>query len=850
MSGSTDASTHLCSSTMFLLWIFVCIISHSSSDNDTRLHAFSPGDIMIGGLFPIHIKTNRSENPGPLSCSDYDVQMFLRSQVMVHAIREINQRAPRLLPNFTIGYDMYDTCADVSLAIRATLQMLKNQSDPQSCSLSENIQLSLPEPQIKALVGERHSEVSIAVARIVALSSVPQISYSSSVLLSTKSKFPTFLRIVSSDQFQTLGMAALVKDFKWASVAIIGSDDEYGKYGSDNLEEIFKSESICIEFVEILPGTFHQNDASTKEKVNKLIKLINESEAEAIIMFTKETNVEIILEAAIKHKLNRTWIASDTWSTHSMISTMTNISLAGQVFGFIFKKNEVPGFEDYVLSMFNGTTNDIVKYHLTQYPLCSNGANEKNKSDPCTDPSTLIKSIDQDESYSIYLSVQVIAEGLRHLLKCDNQRCERTSPFTALELFKEMKKVNFTVNNNTHIEFDKNGDPSVGYDIVYWNTSDSQPTQIQTVGQYWPNGRLIFKGDLFGSMKNDVVSVYGCYKKCDNKERRIGERGSCCFKCVACGSTEIFSKNESKCISCASNQYSDDQRVQCLEKTAEYLQWTNALSIILSCAGACGIIITIVFAVLFTIHRDTPIVKAVGGYLCLLELVSLLASFCLTFIFLGKPRSNADCAGLPLFSITFSLCIACILANLLQILVGFNFDVKWMWIKKLNRPIVVVVVVFSIQLTLSVLWLTICPPYPIAHPSETSILYHCEIDSPGFFIAMIVYKGFLGIICFLFAYKGKQLPDLYKNAGLISVSMLLYLVIWIVFVPLYLTFKVKYTPAMECAAVLISSYSILCCHLAPKCYIMVFRKELNDQNAIAEYIRKHFEQKGMAVVRQ
>lgn len=312
----------------------------------------------------------------------------------------------------------------------------------------------------------------------------------------------------------------------------------------------------------------------------------------------------------------------------------------------------------------------------------------------------------------------------------------------------------------------------------------------------------------------------------------------------------MFTSTDSKCINCASNQYSDDQRVQCLDKTEEYLQWTDAFSIILSCAGACGIIITIVFAVLFTIHRDTPIVKAVGGYLCLLELLSLLASFCLAFNFLGKPKSNADCAGLPLFSITFSLCIACILANLLQILVGFNFDVKWMWIKKLNRPIAVVVVVFIIQLILSVLWLTIYPPYPTYLPFNTTVLFYCEIHSTGFFIAMIVYKGFWGIICFLFAYKGKQLPDLYKNAGLISISMLLYLVIWIVFVPLYLTFKVKYTPAMEYAAVLISSYSILCCHLAPKCYIMVFRKELNNQNAIAEYIRKHYEQKGMAVVRQ
>lgn len=101
--------------------------------------------------------------------------MFLHTQVMIYAIREINQRAPRALPNFTIGYDIYDTCADVSTAIRATLQLLKNQSDTESCLVPAKFQSALPEPTTKAVIGERYSEVSIAVARVFALSSVPQV---------------------------------------------------------------------------------------------------------------------------------------------------------------------------------------------------------------------------------------------------------------------------------------------------------------------------------------------------------------------------------------------------------------------------------------------------------------------------------------------------------------------------------------------------------------------------------------------------------------------------------------------------------------------------------------------------
>ncbi|XP_068574243.1 G-protein coupled receptor family C group 6 member A-like [Cebidichthys violaceus] len=557
------------------------------SGEKVSLHAYSPGDIMIGGVFPIHREINRSTLPGQLSCSSYDIRSFLHTQVMIHGIREINQRTPRVLPNFTIGYDIYDTCGDVSLAIRATLQLLRRQSEPQSCF----------------------------------------IGYSAtSQLLSRKFKFPTFLRTIPSDEHQTKAIAELVTKFNWKTVAIVASDDEYGKYGSENLEDLFsKMKDICNEFIFILPGNFSQNNSNNHTCLADLISKINESSAEAIILFTKESNVEVIMEAAIKRSLNRRWIATDAWSTSMTVSALAGIEMAGEVFGFVSKRNEVPGFKDYVISMFNGTTNGLLEDYLTHYPLCSN------------------QSVENGES--------------------------------------------------------------------------------------------------------------------------------------------------------------------------------------------------------------TPVVKAVGGYLCLLELFSLLACFCLSFSFAGKP-TNASCmVGLPLFGIAFSLCISCILANLLQIFVGFSFQLnKASWAKRLHQPAAVVTIITGIQLALCVPWLCYYPPHANEEIFRESILKQCEKGSYRLFIAMLAYNAFLALICFLFAFKGKQLPDLYNNASLITISMLLFLIVWVFFIPIYISLIGRYKSAIESAAILISSYSILGCHLAPKCYIMVFRKELNDENAITEYIRKHYEQKGVAVV--
>ena len=58
--------------TMFMLRLFVSIMGvfcPCSGEHDP-LHAYSPGDIIIGGLFSVHARTNRSTRPGPLSCSE------------------------------------------------------------------------------------------------------------------------------------------------------------------------------------------------------------------------------------------------------------------------------------------------------------------------------------------------------------------------------------------------------------------------------------------------------------------------------------------------------------------------------------------------------------------------------------------------------------------------------------------------------------------------------------------------------------------------------------------------------------------------------------------------------------
>ncbi|KAJ8387938.1 hypothetical protein AAFF_G00148720 [Aldrovandia affinis] len=99
--------------------------------------------------------------------------MFLRTQVMIYSLGVINESP--ILPNLTLGYEMYDTCGDVTMAIKATLRLMEDRNDlAQECS-SLRSEYSASARGVKAVVGEQHSEVSIATSRLLALPLIPQV---------------------------------------------------------------------------------------------------------------------------------------------------------------------------------------------------------------------------------------------------------------------------------------------------------------------------------------------------------------------------------------------------------------------------------------------------------------------------------------------------------------------------------------------------------------------------------------------------------------------------------------------------------------------------------------------------
>ncbi|XP_030642341.1 G-protein coupled receptor family C group 6 member A-like [Chanos chanos] len=757
-------------------------------------------------------------------------ETLLRIQVMIYAIEEINNSS--LLPNVTLGYEIYDSCQDVSFALRSTLKLMEKTDDELIGCADEKDNITSTK-NIKAVIGEWLSEISIAVARLLALNLTPQISYgATSQILSRKEKFPSFLRTTPSDLIQARAITELVTSMNWKAVGIFGSEDEYGKYGSEQLNDDFKNHDVCVEFKIVLPADFEKNNATLSTVLDK----IQNSYTEAIVIFTIEQNVRRIFEGAIERGINKTWIASDAWSTSKYVCKMPNIQKVGRVIGVTIKRNKVPGFDEYLghLASKENFNSTFLYEYLTNYSMCvglssqnPNGCLTSGSVKNCVDAQCLQNMYKQDESYephSIYLAVKVIAQALKNLLKCNNETCENTNTFQAWELLEEIKQVNLSVTNDSYLTFNKNGDPTVGYEIFDWEIKEKGVNFLVT-----PPGN--------------------CSKSCSPGYELKSNIGTCCKTCKHCEEGQ-YSDGTMECKSCSGHEYSNDNKTGCVNKTIEYLEWSDPFSIILVLFDSVGIVLTLMVLILFAVYRTTPIVKATGKYICFVALLALLGCFCSVMLFPGLP-SNVSCmAGLPLFAISFTICVSCVLANLLQIFAGFAFKLNFgNWIKRLNKPAAVVMACSSVQIVLCTLWLTLYPPQQRRNNGHVhEILSECDVVSVGFFIGTLAYIAFLAALCFLFAFKGKQLPDLYKNASFITISMLIYLVVWMIFIPVYVNMSGEYKRAIEATAILMSSYSLLACYFGPKCYIILWKSQLNEENAIVEYVRQHYNNKRVSTV--
>uniref|UniRef100_UPI00398E6D70 G-protein coupled receptor family C group 6 member A-like n=1 Tax=Pristiophorus japonicus TaxID=55135 RepID=UPI00398E6D70 len=815
-------------------------------------NTWAPGDIIIGGLFPVHEKIVNLvdiKKPKGQNCERFDVRGLLKVLAMIYSIEMVNNST--LLPGIKLGYELYDTCSEPTTALRASLRFLSKSNSSDNC-VEVRCNYTDYLPKVRAVIGPAYSEVSIAVARLLNIHLMPQISYSSSAeILSDKSRFPAFLRTIPNDGYQTKAMAKLVQSFQWNWVGTIASDDDYSRSGIANFILQAESMGICISFKEVIPR--YSSDQITKTRIEEIAKTVmNRTKVNVIVIFGKSSHIIELFKILSTHKIRKVWIASDSWSTNNNITRFENIHNIGHIIGFTFKSGNLSKFQSYLKTLPVNSTN--VNPFLTEYyRLCTLCVNVQNDAlGACISNQThflvvnehaisamevqyrdddfLVNNIEPGVISSIQWSVTAVAHALRNLLKCKEGICRKSFDIAPWKLLEELKNVNFT-DEGTKFQFDSSGDFNSGYDILMWKLVNGKMEFNHTVAEYdIRENKFIIKDLRFNELKG-MASI--CSNHCQPGQIKLSSEGqhTCCYDCVNC-SLNTFSKtiDAQQCFHCSEDEWAPTGSVVCNKKKIVFLDWSNGFSIVLLIFAAFGIVLIIVIVVIFIKNVNTPAVKSNGGNMSFIMLISLLLGFASVGCFLGKPNDSTCKIRQCLFGISFTLSVSCALTKSLKILVAFNFNpANQKHLKNLYNPWLINGVCTGCQIIICTTWLVFNGPRAQTDTKRLprEIVLECNEGSSVAFAVMLGYIAFLALICFIFAFKGRKLPEGYNEAKFITFSMLIYFISWITFVPVYVTTRGKYLPAVEVVTILSSTYGILCCQFFPKCYIILFKKEYN-----------------------
>ncbi|XP_051759419.1 taste receptor type 1 member 1 isoform X1 [Ctenopharyngodon idella] len=795
------------------------------------------GDYLLGGLFALHEVQHATPlfSPEAIECSRYSFsksgyQMF---QVMRFAVEEINN-STTLLPNVSLGYEIFDHCSDTKNFASVFSFISKNGS------IKPKEKLNNYQPKVIALTGPYGSTRTITIAPLITMDLIPMVNYgATSFALSNKLQYPSFLRTVPSNKDLIEMIIRIIQWFGWNWVAFLGSQDDYSEDGLRLFSKYIQNTGICLAYQEAL---------SQRANYTLTLKKIDMLNINVIVVFAVPQYASSIIKAAIANNIqNKVWIASETWAMNQQLPREPGIGKIGTVIGITERLLSLPGFDEFIYKE-RGTT-DVNHNDSADSEVKSNSKTCNQDCDCCT-LLTAEEIINENPtfSYAIYAAIYTIAHALHKALQCDMNECCKNATVKPYMLLGQIKKLDFPLNGR-QVKYDDNGDPTVSFSVIRWHT-ETNPPRFDMVGRYdtYPEITFTINNSLLSWHNNGSVPFSNCSVECkEGFSREPDGFHSCCFLCKKCprNSYVDYSRDPYACFPCAESEWSDEGSAKCKARSVVYLQFTEISSIAVMISATCLIILLFAIFGLFTYNYNTPVVRSAGGSMCFLMLTCLIMSSISVFFFFGQPTSVHCLLRNVIFAFFFIVFLSCMAVRSFQIVCIFKMAAKFpsvhsLWVKY-NGQWLFVGFFSVIHLISCVLWMTVSAPkaFRDSLTFKDQIILSCEMGNTVTISIVVSMGWFLGFLCLLFSYMGRDLPKNYNEAKSITFSLILHNVSWIVYFTAYLILKSQYIQLLNAMTQLASIYGILFSYFIPKSYIMIFQPQKNTpayfQTSIQNY---------------
>ncbi|KAK6320159.1 hypothetical protein J4Q44_G00092660 [Coregonus suidteri] len=814
------------------------------------------GDLVLGGLFPVHEKGGGIEECGRVN-EDRGIQ---RLEAMLFAIDRINSD-PTLLPGVSLGVHILDTCSRDTYALEQALEFVRASltkvDDTEficpdgSYALQEDIPLA-----IAGVIGGSYSSVSIQVANLLRLFQIPQISYAStSAKLSDKTRYDYFARTVPPDFYQAKAMAEILRLFNWTYVSTVASEGDYGETGIEAFEQEARMRNICIATSEKV------GRSNAKKSYEAVIRqLLQKPNARVAVLFLRSDDARELLSAAARLNATFIWVASDGWGAQESI-VKGNEATADGAITLELAANPVPAFNRYFLSLdpINNHRNPWYREFWEQKFQCSlgggggggagaggvgSGGTVSLSLPPCEKGVLVDDSNFEPESKIMFVvnAVYAVAHALHKMQRtlCSNttKLCDSMKALDGRKLYRDyLLNISFTapfspLGSETVVKFDPYGDGMGRYNIFSYQHNADRYGYVP-IGEWAET--LSLSSDLI-RWPREVVPPSQCSDPCARNEMKKMQAGEyCCWICTACEAHEYLA-DEFTCSPCAPGQWPSEDITSCYDLPEDYIMWEDAWAIGPISIAIVGFLCTSLVFWVFVRHNSTPLVKASGRELCYILLLGVFMSYSLTFLFLAKP-SPAICAMRRLgLSTSFAVCYSALLTKTNRIARIFSGvkdgggTTKPRFISPTSQVFICLSLI-SVQLVMVSVWLLLEVPgtrrFTLPERRQTVIL-KCNVRDSSMLLSL-GYDVLLVILCTVYAFKTRKCPENFNEAKFIGFTMYTTCIIWLAFLPIFYVTSSDYrvqTTTM-CISVSLSGFVVLGCMFAPKVHIIMFQPQKN-----------------------
>nr|XP_034992708.1 vomeronasal type-2 receptor 26-like [Zootoca vivipara] len=296
---------------------------------------YEPGDLIIGGIVShIHYLSPSISFHNYPSLPFIDQPGVIRKfyqhiLALVFAVDEINE-SPKILPNSTLGFHIYDSYSDSRMTYQNTLDLLSK-----SHHFFPNYICGTQKKAV-GVIGGLSSETSSSMADVLGLYKIPQISYGSfEPAINDHIKSASFYRMVPNEDLQYRGIIQLLLHFRWKWVGLITPANEAGEQFLQRIEPMLFQNGICSEFTERTEYyvQFTGNVLDMVDQTKLFSQTFMKSKANVIVIYGESTSIVWLTSVImarnmiqlILHQSVRKETEGKVWITAAQIDFISNV---------------------------------------------------------------------------------------------------------------------------------------------------------------------------------------------------------------------------------------------------------------------------------------------------------------------------------------------------------------------------------------------------------------------------------------------------------------------------------------------------------------------------------------------